>query len=158
LVIGMEDMEPDADQVLTRLVQSALEKRYYERVVPSLKVLAAYMDVPKDEAKDTPLMLAQKTGHALGVNHIMAGIVWRFRERVGGSMGVESPASVGFYLYLMDVHTGEIVWKDSFQETQRSLSENILNAPVFFQRGAKWLTAADLADSGIGQIFRKMPF
>jgi len=158
LTVGMEDMEPDADSVLTNLVQHALERKYGQRVVPPSKVLGAFMEVPKDETKDTPLTLARKTGRALEATHVMVGLVWRFRERVGGSMGVESPASVGFVLHLVDVEAGQVVWRGAFQETQRSLSENILDAPTFFKRGGKWLTAAELADSGVEKVFQKLPF
>jgi hypothetical protein len=155
---GGEPLEPEADQLLTGLVQKALEKRYGYRVVPLDNVLTAYRAIPKDEAKDTPLSLSQKTGKALEANVALVGFLGRFRERVGGSMGVESPASVAFHLNLIDVDSGKLLWKASFSETQRSLSENLLDAPTFFKRGAKWLTAGELARNGIDETLRKYPF
>ena len=113
---------------------------------------------PRTRTQDTPLSLAQRLGRALGATHIMVGNVWRFRERVGGSMGVETPSSVAFLLYMVDISTGAVVWKGTFNETQRSLSENILDAPAFFKRGAKWLTAEELARDGVNEMFRKMSF
>ena len=158
LSLGGETLEPDADQLLTDLVQKALEKRYGYRVIPLEKVMAVYRAIPKDEAKDTPLSLSRKTGKALEANVAMVGFLWRFRERVGGSMGVESPASVAFYLNLIDVDSGKLLWKASFSETQRSLSENILDAATFFKRGVKWLTAGELARNGLDETLRKHPF
>jgi hypothetical protein len=51
-----------------------------------------------------------------------------------------------------------MLWKGRFEETQKSLSENILEAKSFFKKGAKWLTADDLALYGVKEIFRKYPF
>jgi hypothetical protein len=149
---------PDADRILTELVQTRLEKRFGYAAVPQSKVKGVYDAMPKDETQDTPLSLAQRLGRALGASHMMVGNVWKFRERVGGSMGVESPASVAFLLHFVEVATGTVLWKGTFNETQRSLSENILDAPAFFKRGAKWLTAEELARSGVDELFRKMTF
>lgn len=158
LVEETDSNVPDADRILTELVQKALERKFGYAAVPQSKVKGVYDAMPKDEAKDTPLSQAQRMGRDLGANLMMVGNVWRFRERVGGSMGVESPASVAFLLHLVDVSTGAVLWKGTFNETQRSLSENILDAPSFFKRGGKWLTAEELARHGVDDLFRKMSF
>jgi len=73
--------------------------------------------------------------------------IYRFEERKGGSAGVEKPAGVAFHAHLMD---GSRALKTMvFDETQRSLSENLLDLPTFVKRGAKWLTAQELAREGI---------
>jgi hypothetical protein len=158
LVEETDPSVPDADRILTELVQKALEKKFGYAAVPQSKVRGVYEAMPKDETKDTPLSLAQRLGRALGANHMMVGNVWKFRERVGGSMGVESAASVAFLLHLVDASTGGVLWKGTFNETQRSLSENVLDAPAFFKRGGKWLTAEELARDGVNELFRKMSF
>jgi hypothetical protein len=158
LVEESDSNVPDADRILTELVQKALERRFGYAAVPLFKVRGVYDAMPKDEVKDTPLSLAQRMGRALSANAVMVGHVWRFRERVGGSMGVDSPASVAFLLYFVDVSTGGVLWRGTFNETQKSLSENILDAPAFFKRGGKWLTAAELAKSGVDELMRKMSF
>ncbi|MEW6667192.1 MAG: hypothetical protein AB1512_18470 [Thermodesulfobacteriota bacterium] len=158
LIEDSDSNVPDADRILTELVQKRLEKRFGYAVVHPSKVKAVYDSMPKDETKDTPLSLAQRLGRHLGASHVVVGNVWRFRERVGGSMGVESPASVAFLIHLVEVATGTVLWKGTFNETQRSLSENILDAPAFFKRGAKWLTAEELARHGVDDLFRKMTF
>jgi len=45
-----------------------------------------------------------------------------------------------------------VVFEGSFDETQQALSENILKAPTFFKRGARWLTAGELSRDGIADI------
>ena len=73
--------------------------------------------------------------------------IYRFQERMGGSIGAEKPASVGFHVHLRE--RGKVANVFVFDETQRPLSENVLALPVFVKRGAKWITAAELAREGV---------
>ena len=57
----------------------------------------------------------------------------------------------------IDVADGRMLWKAAFDKTQRSLSEDIRDARAFFQKGAKWLTANELARYGVNEIFKKFP-
>jgi hypothetical protein len=70
---------------------------------------------------------------------------------------VVSPASVAFDLHLIDVDSGEIIWTGNFDQTQRPLSENILELGSFFKRGASWVTAEELAKGGLEDILRRFP-
>jgi hypothetical protein len=158
LFFNPENITPDADITLTRLVHNALNKRYGDRTVPLSNVLAFEESTVKDGGLDTPRTLAQRTGAALGANVVMGGYVWRYRDRKGGAYAAETTASVGFVLYLIDVSSGKMLWQGAFEETQRSLSENILDAKKFFERGGKWLTADELAHFGIQHIFKKYPY
>lgn len=158
LAYDPESLSPDCDKVLTQYVQEALEKKHGHRVVPQPITVKTYAQLRLDERRDTPLALSQKVGRLLGANLMAVGSVWRYRERKGGSRAVESPASVSFALHVVDVESGKILWSKSFVETQRSLSENILDAKAFFERGAKWLTADELAFDGVKQIFKEFPY
>jgi len=158
LAYDPQSLSPDCDKVLTQYVQEALEKRHGHRVVPQPITVKTYTQLRLDERRDTPLALSQKVGRLLGANLMAVGSVWRYRERRGGSRGVESPASVAFALHIVDVEGGGILWSESFAETQRSLSENILDVKSFFERGAKWLTADELAFHGVQHIFREFPY
>jgi hypothetical protein len=121
-------------------------------------VAKTYAQLPLDDRRDTPLALSQKMGKLLDANLMAVGTVWRYRERVGGAGAVSSPASVAFALHLVDVDSGKILWSKSFVQTQRSLSENILNAKAFFDQGAKWLTADELASFGVKEILKEFPY
>jgi hypothetical protein len=72
-------------------------------------------------------------------------------------VAAETPASVGFAVYLIEVASGKMLWSDAFSETQRSLSENILQAKGFFEMGGKWLTADELALYGVKDMFKRFP-
>ena len=158
LTFDPENLTPDCDRILTGFTQDLLQIRYGDKLVPMLDVMRAYRQMPKDEFKDTPVDLTQRLGKALSANAMILGTVWRYRDRRGGARAVESPASVSFAVHLVEVETGNILWSKAFAETQQSLSENILKAPAFFARGAKWLTADELARFGMEEIFKAFPF
>jgi hypothetical protein len=158
LVYDAQSLSPDCDRVLTQYVQEALEKKFRDRVLPQAIVAKSYDQIPRDDLRDTALALSQKVGKLLGADLMAVGSVWKYRERIGGTRAVSSPASVGFALHLVDVQSGEIVWSKSFVQTQRSLSENILDAKTFFDQGAKWLTADELASYGVKEILKEFPY
>lgn len=155
---GRENISSHAAQMISRHVQEVLMEHHGGRVIEFRKSAAVYEEMNKDETVDTPRSLARKLGKELGVSHIMIGTVWRYQERIGGSYGVERPASVAFAVYLVDVANGKLLWTESFEEKQRSLSENILETPTFLKRRGRWLSAMELTESGITQIFERYPF
>ena len=158
LTFDTNNLTPDCDRVLTGFVQDFLEIRYGDKLIPLSEVKKAYRETPKDEFNDSPLVLAQKVGKALSANAMIVGTVWKYRDRMGGTRAVESPASVAFAVYLIEVETGSIVWNKDFAQTQRSLFENILQAQSFFDKGGKWLTADELAQLGVKEIFKAFPY
>ncbi|HEX9444423.1 MAG TPA: hypothetical protein VGA73_09900, partial [Candidatus Binatia bacterium] len=62
---------------------------------------------------------------------------------------VMSPASVAFVLEAWDVKRGDVIWTARFDETQKSLSENLLNIGQVASRGVRWVTAEELAQEGV---------
>ena len=150
-------LDPEADRIMTELLHEKLLDRLEDRVFPLKLVRKVYRPMFYSQTEATPLDMARKVGKELGVDYVVVGNVWRYRERVGSSLGVSEPASVAFGLYLVNVSTGKAVWLDSFNETQQSLSENLLKAPAFFKRGAKWLTARELARYGMEDLLKKFP-
>jgi hypothetical protein len=148
---------PDCDKVLTQHVQEGLEKKFGDRVLSRALVSGTYAKLPLDDRRDTALGLSQKVGKILGANLMAVGSVWKYRERVGGAGAVSSPASVAFALHVVEVESGKILWSKSFAQTQRSLSENLLDAKAFFEQGAKWLTADELASFGVKEILKEFP-
>jgi hypothetical protein len=157
LSFNPERLSGDCDRILTGYVHEALRKRHGERVISLEKSLQAYKKISRDEAPDTLRTLAKKLGEALEVNFMVVGTVWRYEERSGGPAGSFSPASVAFAVYLIDVASGRMVWNGNFNETQRSLSDNVLDTWAFFKKGAKWLSASELARYGVGDVFKKFP-
>ena len=151
------DIQPGAEQILTRLLYQKMEPSGTFRVVPSERVEEVLCGKSKKELEEKILALAPSLGKELGAEFLLLGYLFRFEERVGSSLGVEKPASVGFDLHLLRVKDGRIIWTTKFDETQRPLSENILKIGSFFRRGASWLKAEELASVGMGEVLKALP-
>ena len=152
-----QKMPQGSAKILTELVNRSLQNRYDENLISLSKVKETAAQTGYDGTRDTIQTVALKTGKALGTPLILAGNIWRYKERVGSAIGVQSPASVAFAIYLFDVPAGKMLWMAKFEETQRSLLENLLRIGTFFERGAKWLTASELASYGIKELIKKSP-
>jgi TolB-like protein len=50
---------------------------------------------------------------------------------------------------LVDVRRGDVIWSARFDETQKSLSENIFALGEISQRGVRWLSADQLTQEGV---------
>ncbi len=91
-------------------------------------------------------------GRASNADLVMAGYLYRFKERDGGRYSIKSPASVAFELHLLRVADGELLWSGDYNETQLPLSDDLLKLGTFVQRGAKWVTAAEMARPAINEM------
>ena len=92
----------------------------------------------------------RELGEAVYADAVLIGRVRRFRERVGDEWGVKSPASVAFRVgsHRCAARRRDLV--GSFDETQKSLSENIFAiGDIISERGVRWLTAEQLAHEGV---------
>jgi hypothetical protein len=99
----------------------------------------------------------REVGRSLQGDAVVAGTIYRWRERVGADYGVERPASVAFSLYLVDSREGAVLWRGQFDKTQKSLTENIFDLSIFSRSGGKWLTAEQLSLIGLEQLIKDMP-
>jgi len=136
LCFDTRDVRSGAEENLTRYMQAALEDRLGERIIPLGKTLTIYQGLAKDQTADSPRSLAVRLGRELKAAHIIAGTVWRYRERTGTARASASPASVAFVLYIIDVTDGRRLWKGTHLETQKPLSESIFEGPYLFQAGS----------------------
>jgi hypothetical protein len=115
-------------------------------------------DLPADEngvVRMTDLVGANREIDS--ADAILTGYFFKFTERVGTRYSVESPASVAFSLFLFRVSDGKIVWRGIFEETQQSLSENILKLSTFLKRKARWVSARELAADGLENLIIAFP-
>ena len=96
-------------------------------------------------------------GRRHGADGVLVGFVYRYKERVGKGYGAESPASVAFDMHLIRVADGRMIWTAHFDETQQSLGDNLFQLGSFLSRGGRWVTAEELAKSGLEKILEKFP-
>ena len=141
-----------AEEVLTREMQTALERRLDYRVAPLQQAETTFDAIPMDRTQDTPRQIAKRFGQALGADHVLLGKVWRYRERQENQ-----GASVGFVVYLIEVENGRRVWRGRFDRTQTSLFDDLRESRAFFAGGARWLSAKELGRLGIEQMLATFP-
>jgi len=146
------------EQVLERLFLEELEKeRPKLNIISGERVDGVYRRISADSLTISQREVLRKVGSELGVEGIVAGYVYRFRERKGVSYTVEQPASVTFEIHLLRVSDGALVWRGSFDKTQSSLMENLFQVASFFRGKGKWVTAEELTGEGVEQVLKTFP-
>jgi hypothetical protein len=157
LNIDTANLTEGAEHVMTRLVNDVLKFRFEDQMVSMKEAAAVYADVIRDQTLDTPRKLAKKFGENLQVELVVVGAVWRFREKGTVEEMPDSPASVSFSVYLMEVASGKRLWRNSFDGTQKTLSEDVLGGLKQIKMGLRWLSVNELARYGVKSVFRKFP-
>lgn len=147
----------EADIILTEHFFSLLKKYTDFKLVSVDKAYGAMSGLPQ-EIKPTlsERELFVKTGRALEADAVAAGYIYRFKQRIGTSYSVEEPASVAFGIHIISTKNGRILWSGRFDETQQSLNENLLKLGSFLERKASWITAEEMAFSGLEDLLKKI--
>ena len=101
--------------------------------------------------------ILQKVGKTFGADAVLAGYIYRWRERKGTDYAVDRAASVAFDLHLVRPTDGAVLWRSKFDKTQRSLSENLFDLETFVQGGGRWMTVEKLAMLGLQKLLEEMP-
>lgn len=154
---GRGNVLPNAQIYLTHLLQEKMEAAGTFKLLPPEKVEEALSKSDRRQFDLNPLRSAIQLGKELEVDFLFIGFLYRFEQRVGSSIGVDKPASVGFDVHLIRLRDVKIVWTGRFDETQRPLSENILKMGSFVRRKASWLTAEDLSSVGMDEMLTSFP-
>ncbi|KAB1443275.1 hypothetical protein [Pseudodesulfovibrio senegalensis] len=151
-----EEGKPVDPEVLAKLdsvVQGALNEHGVMNFTPAA-VTRQCQNVVEFKDAGIPRMSAfnywVNVGKCMTADYILVPQVLSWREREGGEGGVRRPASVTIDLYLINVKERTML-RGHYSETQQALSENLLNAGKFFDRGAKWVSALELAKEGIDE-------
>ncbi len=154
--------EPVPEKTVLKMSDVLLEKvgaaKKYA-LVPRRQAMGIYSGIiASDENVDTSFMHAlQVIGRTFEADAVLVGYIYRWKERQGSDYAAESAASVCFDLQMVRPMDGEILWKDKYDKTQQSLSENLLDIGTFMKGGGKWMTAEQLALVGLEQMVDKMP-
>jgi hypothetical protein len=113
--------------------------------------------VTSQDLRGADRRLLVELGRSLQADAVMSGTIYRFRQRVGGPMAATTPASVSFAMEFIRVSDGRKLWGRAFDETQRSLDENLFKLGRFLKKGGKWLTAEELATFGLKEVMASFP-
>jgi hypothetical protein len=151
------DILPGSQRTLTRLLHQKMDRSGAFLIISPERVEEAITQMGKGTVEQKPVPASIQIGKGLSADFVFMGFVFRFEERVGSSLGVEKPASVGFDLHLLRLRDSKTVWEMKFDETQRPLSDDLLKIGSFFRRGAAWHTADELAGFGMDDVLQRIP-
>lgn len=144
-ITEQKSSERDAPENLAKFIYSAMAALPNWQIVSDTEVREVSQSIgPSSEAARL-----KRVGEMVYADAVIIGRVQRYRERIGDEWGAKSPASVAFVLDLVDVRRGDVIWSARFDETQKSLSENIFALGEISQRGVRWLSADQLAQDGV---------
>jgi len=158
-VFMAEPVPPDAAQTMTGTMFERLVAKKRFSLVSSGQARGGFLSVI---GSDRPGRLGvvevlQEVGKSFDADAVLVGYIYRWHERDGSDYGVNSPASVAFALHLMRTIDGAVIWRASFDKTQRSLAENILDLSTFLSGRGRWMTVRELALLGIKDLLAELP-
>jgi PBP1b-binding outer membrane lipoprotein LpoB len=136
------------EKLTIRLVSNLKSKKKYKIVT---------LNPIGEEQTFSERKLIIKKGREYHADAVIAGYVYRYKERIGNRYSVKSPASVAFGIHLISTKSGGTIWSGHFDETQRSLSENLFKLKKFIKRKASWITADEMANCGFEEILGTFP-
>ncbi len=155
--------EPVPDEISEQMTEILFERlieqeRGYDLISPG-QALGSFSSIVTSNKTVgmRPVAVLQEVGNTFKADAVLAGYIYRWREREGSDFAVNRPASVAFDLHMVRPRDGAIIWRSKFDKTQQSLLENILEASTFFQHGGRWLTAERLAMIGLDKVLQEMP-
>jgi len=146
-----------AEQTVEEIFVDRLRKVKDIELIPSEKVQSVYKRISSEKLKEPFIDNLKKVGKELGADYIATGFVYRYVERVGYKYSSEHPASVIFEIHLVKTSDGSAIWRGYFDKTQKSLLEDIFQIASFFKGGAKWVTARQLTEQGMDEVFESFP-
>ena len=104
-------------------------------------------------SKSQNQLLAQELGKELSLDAVIVGRVRVFRERAGQTFAA-IPAAVGFDVQVINAQDGTSVWAGDFFEEQKPFTQDFKG---MLERGGKWVTAEELARSGVKRVMQRLP-
>ncbi len=157
-IAGQTDLSADsAETVVESLFLEKLGENREIEVIPVDRTKDLYRQLATESISTREADLIRRLGKELNADAIVVGYVYRYNERKGTAYAVEKPASVAFEIQLVDTREGARKWRAIFDETQRSLMENLLQFRFFVKGKGQWVTAKELAEEGVEQIMQSFP-
>ncbi|MCA1743795.1 MAG: hypothetical protein LC631_07595 [Desulfovibrionales bacterium] len=154
IVLGKKEINQEIIQNLDSDLASALSDSRHA-IVPAELVEQCQAVTSHGTTPGSAFHYWLQVGKCVPADYILVPFIFDWRERVGGEWGVDEPAKVILELNLIDVKE-LILNRFLFDERQQSLTENLLGAGRFFQRGAKWVSARELSKEGLEQGIREL--
>jgi len=104
-----------------------------------------------------PRQVAALVAEKFGADALLLGRVTRLRERDGSAAGATRGATISFQADLFAAPGGARLWTGNVDETQRPLSENVLDASRYPGGGSRWLSAEEMLAWGASEMVPEIP-
>lgn len=149
---NIEDLQAGVD-FLDKNILSELKDSKVTRIIETSQIRPMV-----EEVYGGKLGALRELGEKAGCNGILITTLSQFRERQGGELAVDSPASAAFEIQLVEADSGHSLCMSTFNETQSSLLENVFSFSKAKSRGFKWITVRELASQGLKETLRVCPY
>jgi hypothetical protein len=150
-------IEVGADEFMNRKLIAFFKKKTSYKPIPLWEVEGISSKNLSQNIRGSDRRLLVQMGKSLNADAVVSGTIYRFQQRVGDHMSISTPASVAFAMELIRVADGRVIWNRAFDQTQSSLDKDLFKIDTFLKRGVKWLTAEELAASGLNETMASFP-
>lgn len=150
-------IEAGVDTYMTKQLMAFLKGKTSYTLIPPEATKGTQSPIISEDVGISERRLLAEMGKSLQADAVISGMIYRFRQRIGTVFSVDTPASVAFGIHFIRVADGRLLWVGHFDETQHSLSENLFKLTTFLSRGGRWLSAEELAISGLHEIMASLP-
>jgi hypothetical protein len=148
----------EADRVLTEQLVETLERKTQFRVQVQARPWSDFTRTGGERhwgGAEREMLV--ETGRSAGTQLVMTGYIYRFEQRVGSRYAVDSPASVALSVHIVSAGDGRTLWTGTIDETQSALSEDLFKLKTFLKRKGTWVTAEEMAASGLEMLVEELP-
>ena len=142
------------DKMTTSLFSRLVKESGLDLISPN-QVRGVFLSIISSSPGMRDMEVFQRIGEIFSADAVLIGYLYRWRERDGTDYSVNSPASVAFDLYLIRPKDKSILWKAKYDQTQKSLSEDLFDSGTSLKGGGKWLTAETLAEFALTDMLGK---
>lgn len=142
---------PAVGEKITELMWARLTPRAGLQLLSPQEAATAARELAGGAAPTT--VPAHKIAQRLGADAALSGKVLVYQERVGGRLGADPPAVVGFEVKLV-APDGVVLWEGNYYEKQRPMTEDFVG---FIQRYGMFVTAEELAAYGATKLAEALP-
>ena len=140
--------------MVQHMVYSQLNLNPHVRTIPPETVSQILSRQDDAVRSQDPQAVSQFLGQRLAVDAVMTGMIRVYRERKGTKFGAAITAAVGFELRLLNAQDGRVLWAGDYFEEQKPLTYDFTG---FVKRGGKFVTAEELARSGVIRVLERLP-
>jgi hypothetical protein len=153
-------VESGAEEILNGRLREILKDRPQVSFISSRQFQETQSGLMTESGKEAnERLLLIETARKMGADAVLAGHIYRFKDRVGGKYSVESSATTAFDLHFLRVSDGRVTWSNHFDETQKALTDDLFQIKSFMDRDGQWITSEQMGVAGLNSIMEgfKLP-